>query len=76
MAAASATTTASPVRIMDLASSASSELGLLPLPKGEGWGEGLRSIEGLEPPHPNPLPAGEREHTMYAALRWLTNTRA
>jgi hypothetical protein len=36
------------------------ELGRLPLPKGEGWGEGLQTIEKSEPPHPNPLPCGER----------------
>src|SRR5262249_45225847 len=30
-------------------------------PKGEGWGEGLQTLVGLEPPHPNPLPRGERE---------------
>src|SRR6185295_5092434 len=28
---------------------------------GEGWGEGLQTIDRSEPPHPNPLPAGERE---------------
>ena len=39
----------------------SHDRGLLPLPKGEGWGEGLQTIDGLEPPHPNPLPCGERE---------------
>src|SRR5690242_3116651 len=37
------------------------ERGRLPLPKGEGWGEGLQTIERPEPPHPNPLPYGERE---------------
>src|SRR5206468_2592689 len=39
----------------------SRECGLLPLPKGEGWGEGLQTIDRFEPPHPNPLPCGERE---------------
>src|SRR5262250_2711684 len=39
----------------------SRDCGLLPLPKGEGWGEGLQPIERSEPPHPNPLPCGERE---------------
>src|SRR5262249_25421030 len=34
--------------------------GLLPLPKGEGWGEGLQRIEGSDPPHPNPLPSRSR----------------
>jgi 16S rRNA (uracil1498-N3)-methyltransferase len=43
-----------------------------PLPLGEVGvrstpGEGLRSIESLSPPHPNPLPNGEREHTAVAA---------
>src|SRR5262245_11795058 len=37
------------------------ECGLLPLPKGEGWGEGLQTIDKSDPPHPNPLPDGERE---------------
>jgi hypothetical protein len=37
-----------------------------PLPWGEGGersepGEGVRTLLGQEPPHPNPLPAGERE---------------
>src|SRR5918992_3173779 len=36
--------------------------GPLPLPEGEG-GEGLRSLDSIEPPHPNPLPCGERERT-------------
>src|SRR5262249_40984762 len=35
--------------------------GLLPLPKGEGWGEGLQTIERSVPPPPTPLPVGERE---------------
>ena len=35
---------------------ASGELALLPLPKGEGWGEGLRSIDGLPTPSPQPSP--------------------
>src|SRR5215813_6320579 len=39
----------------------SRECGRLPLPKGEGWGEGLQTIDRSEPPHPNPLPDGERE---------------
>src|SRR6267154_3556400 len=30
------------------------ELGLLPLPLGEGWGEGLRSLDGYRPPSPQP----------------------
>ena len=45
-----------------------------PLPLGEvgeqqscETGEGLRSIESVEPPHPNPLPQGERERTVLAA---------
>jgi tripartite-type tricarboxylate transporter receptor subunit TctC len=43
-----------------------------PLPWGEvdarsAAGEGLRSIERVRPPHPNPLPAGEREFTAFAA---------
>jgi hypothetical protein len=39
----------------------SHEFGRLPLPQGEGWGEGLQTIDRSEPPHPNPLPDGERE---------------
>ena len=42
--------------------------GLLPLPKGEGWGEGLQTIERPDPPHPNPLPCGERE-SLRAAVK-------
>src|SRR5579864_2426823 len=39
--------------------------GALPLPLGEGWGEGLRSLESERTPHPiccanRPLPTGER----------------
>src|SRR4029079_18269345 len=34
---------------------------LLPLPLGEGWGEGLSPLDKSGPPHPNPLPDGERE---------------
>src|SRR5258708_7611549 len=37
----------------------------------EGWGEGARSLHRLrEPPHPNPLPNGEREFTEFAARSW------
>jgi NitT/TauT family transport system substrate-binding protein len=43
------------------------ELGRLPLPLGEGWGEGFRSIDRAVPPHRNPLPTGERESTESAA---------
>jgi hypothetical protein len=39
----------------------SARSGLLPLTLGEGWGEGLRRIEKSGPPHPHPLPVGERE---------------
>src|SRR5262245_42679162 len=37
------------------------ELGQARVRMGEGWGEGLQTIDKLEPPHPNPLPCGERE---------------
>src|SRR6476659_2494427 len=38
-------------------------LGLLPLPKGEGWGEGLRFIDRLRTPSPQPSPRwGEGAH--------------
>src|SRR5262249_26973751 len=30
--------------------------GLLPLPEGEGWGEGLQTIDRCDPPHPHALP--------------------
>jgi urease accessory protein len=41
-------------------------------------GEGLQTIEGPTPPHPNPLPTGEREQAEFAArslyrlLAWLS----
>src|SRR5436190_3987506 len=53
--------------------------GLLPLPLGEGWGEGLRSIDRAVTPSPQPSPhsasedarkradGGERERTESAA---------
>src|SRR6516162_701654 len=52
--------------------------GMLPLPWGEGWGEGLRPIESQEPPHPNPLPCGEREPAELLAplllrVKWPSN---
>ncbi len=36
---------------------------------GEGWGEGEQALDRhrSEPPHPNPLPEGEREQTEPAA---------
>src|SRR5262249_32367042 len=37
------------------------EHGLLPLPAGERGGARGFTIEGLGPPHPPPLPAGERD---------------
>src|SRR5690349_9074307 len=37
------------------------ELGRLPLPKGEGWGEGLQTIDRSETPSPQSSPCGERE---------------
>src|SRR5262245_52840294 len=43
-------------------SRASRKHGLLPLPAGERGGvRGLRTIDGAVPPHPRPLPVGERE---------------
>src|SRR5882757_5225172 len=42
------------------------DLGVLPLPWGEGWGEGLWSLDRFEPPHPYPLPCGERGPTELA----------
>ncbi len=44
------------------------ELGRPPLPIRERDGaRGLRSLDRFEPPHPNPLPSGERGHTAFAA---------
>jgi hypothetical protein len=36
---------------------------------GKGGGEGLQTIESPDPPHPNPLPDGERERADFAARR-------
>jgi len=50
-----------------------SELGGLPLPGGERVGvRGVEPIEGPRPPHPIPLPNGEREPTTDAARLRLT----
>src|SRR5262249_32775360 len=38
----------------------SRDCGRLPLPKGEGWGEGVQLIERNETPHPPPLPTPSR----------------
>src|SRR5882724_2575005 len=38
----------------------SHDCGLLPLPKGEGWGEGFVTLDRSEPPHPHPLPSRSR----------------
>jgi hypothetical protein len=46
---------------------AATHAGALPLPKGEGWGEGLQTIDKSDPPHPTPLPDGEREQVEFAA---------
>ena len=46
---------------MRLKARPSNDCGRLPLPKGEGWGEGLQTTDRSEPPHPRPLPVGERE---------------
>jgi hypothetical protein len=37
---------------------ASREHGLLPLPKGEGWGEGLQTIDQSDPLTPTLSPLG------------------
>jgi uncharacterized protein len=43
------------------------KFGGTPSPRaGEGGGEGGTTSRSLEPPHPNPLPAGEREHAEQA----------
>jgi hypothetical protein len=42
-----------------------------------GYGEGVPGFDcfiGREPPHPNPLPAGERERTVRVA-RWCVPIR-
>src|SRR4051794_34582723 len=44
------------------------ELGLLPLPQREGWGEGLSSSMARNPLTPTLSPSGEREFTAFAAL--------
>jgi hypothetical protein len=36
--------------------------------------KGFEPIEGLSPPHPTPLPKGEREQTEFAALLWTRRT--
>src|SRR5215813_12018474 len=46
---------------MRLKARLSHDCGLLPLPKGEGWGEGSQPIDRSSPSHPHPLPVGERE---------------
>jgi hypothetical protein len=54
--------------VLGLKARPSHDRGLLPLPKGEGWGEGLQTIDGSEPPHPRPLRCGERE-SRHAAIK-------
>jgi len=50
------------------------ELGAFPLPKGErARVRGFELIEGIRPPHPTPLPNGEREPTTDAARVRLTS---
>ena len=49
------------------------ELGAFPLPVGERVRvRGFEPIEGIRPPHPTPLPNGEREPTADAARLRLT----
>src|SRR5215510_3843664 len=35
-----------------------------PSPIGRGWGEGIWPLDRSEPPHPTPLPVGEREQAV------------
>src|SRR5688572_3951964 len=43
---------------------------------GEGGVRGARFLDRFEPPHPNPLPNGERERTEFAArLRFILQVR-
>jgi hypothetical protein len=43
-------------------------LGVFPLPGGERVRvRGFEPIEGIRPPHPTPLPNGEREQTEFSA---------
>src|SRR6266540_6969781 len=42
--------------VMEMDYRTGGELGLLPLPLGEGWGEGLRSLDRLRTPSPQPSP--------------------
>jgi hypothetical protein len=49
------------------------ERGAFPLPGGERVRvRGFGPIEGLTPPHPIPIPNGEREQTADAAQQRLT----
>src|SRR5262249_55708012 len=46
----------------------------LPLPSGgRGGGRGDQPLD-REPPHPTPLPCGEREQAVLAAYPWLHST--
>jgi tripartite-type tricarboxylate transporter receptor subunit TctC len=53
----------------------SRDCGLLPLPKGEGWGEGFVTLGRPDPPHPHPLPVGERESRSAAVKVRASHTR-
>src|SRR5713101_5658468 len=44
-------------------------LGLLPLPLGEGWREGLTSIDSSRPPHPDSLPTRTRVYPSSALFK-------
>src|SRR5262249_5397978 len=47
------------------------KLGLLPLPQGEGWGEGLRSLDGSVTPSPQPSPQAGRGSGPRSLLKLL-----
>src|SRR5258708_38953736 len=42
--------------------------------RGEGWGEGVPMVRP-EPPHPGPLPCGEREKNAPRKTLWLAAAR-
>src|SRR6266508_1251942 len=60
--------------VMEMDYRTGGELGLLPLPLGEGWGEGLRSLYGLRTPSPPHSPLrGEGAHRVRGHLGYPTS---
>jgi tripartite-type tricarboxylate transporter receptor subunit TctC len=56
---------------MKLKARPSHDCGLLPLPKGEGWGEGFVTLDRPDPPHP----VGERESRRAAVIVRASHSR-